>query len=170
MSRLSRSGLPGRALAKNGQIVLKVERWVERNAQNVFLVPSDVSLLILCAQVLYQHLSQPCIDLDWSPDEGSCHLIDAIRHSLNTPGALLHTRCQVSPPCLMQEICSNFAAKCLICISPVLDTTIHACTVANCYVPRKCLPVTLQAIASTDAFVAREAGAADNTKLACNRM
>ncbi|BDA44750.1 hypothetical protein COCOBI_06-2280 [Coccomyxa sp. Obi] len=45
-------------------------------------------------QVLYQHLSQPCIDLDWSPDGGSCSLVDAIRHSLNTPGALLHTRCQ----------------------------------------------------------------------------
>ncbi|CAL8469514.1 g9055 [Coccomyxa elongata] len=45
-------------------------------------------------QVLYQHLSQPCIDLDWSPEGGSCRLVDAIRHSLHTPGALLHTRCQ----------------------------------------------------------------------------
>lgn len=47
--------------------------------------------------MLYQHLSQPCIDLDWSPDGVPCPLTAAIRHSLATPGALLHTRCQVCP-------------------------------------------------------------------------
>lgn len=67
--------------------------------------PNNTPLLMLGqssvrVQVLYQHLSQPCIDLDWSPEGGSCRLTDAIRHSLSTPGALLHTRCQASPlPC-----------------------------------------------------------------------
>ena len=46
-------------------------------------------------QVLYQHLSQPCIDLNWSPDGGSCRLTDAISYSLRTPGALLSTCCKV---------------------------------------------------------------------------
>ncbi|KAK9831309.1 hypothetical protein WJX81_000976 [Elliptochloris bilobata] len=46
------------------------------------------------AQVLYQHLSQPHIDLNWAPDGPDFKLTDAIRHSLRTPGALLHTRLQ----------------------------------------------------------------------------
>ena len=46
------------------------------------------------AQVLYQHLSQPRIDLNWAPDGPGFKLTDAIRHSLRTPGALLHTRLQ----------------------------------------------------------------------------
>ena len=46
-------------------------------------------------QVLYQHLSQPCIDLNWCASGRSCRLTDAISYSLRTPGALLHTCCQV---------------------------------------------------------------------------
>ena len=49
-------------------------------------------------EVLYQHLSQPCIDLNWSPDGTPCCLTDAISYSLRTPGALLHTCCKVTAP------------------------------------------------------------------------
>ncbi len=49
----------------------------------------------ILVQVLYQHLSQPHIDLNWAPDGPGFKLTDAIRHSLRTPGALLHTRLQV---------------------------------------------------------------------------
>ena len=46
-------------------------------------------------QVLYHHLSQPCIDLNWAPNGGMCPLTDAISYSLRTPGALLHRCCEV---------------------------------------------------------------------------
>ena len=46
-------------------------------------------------QVLYQHLSQPCIDLNWAPNGCVCPLTDAISHSLRTPGALLYECCKV---------------------------------------------------------------------------
>ena len=46
-------------------------------------------------QVLYQHLSQPCIDLNWAPNGSMCPLTDAISYSLRTPGALLHRCCEV---------------------------------------------------------------------------
>ncbi|CAK0784442.1 hypothetical protein CVIRNUC_007646 [Coccomyxa viridis] len=56
-----------------------------------YLASSD---LPPACQVLYQHLSQPCIDLNWCASGRSCRLTDAISYSLRTPGALLHTCCQ----------------------------------------------------------------------------
>ena len=67
-------------------------------------------------QVLYQHLSQPCIDLNWCASGRSCRLTDAISYSLRTPGALLHTCCQVlaclNPLALRALLC--FCAKGMI--------------------------------------------------------
>ena len=61
-------------------------------------------------QVLYQHLSQPCIDLNWCASGRSCRLTDAISYSLRTPGALLHSCCEVLA-CL-----NPLAMRALLCL------------------------------------------------------
>ena len=49
---------------------------------------------MLVVQGMYEQLCQPHMQLDWPPSlQGT--LAEAIRHSLNTPGALLHRTLQV---------------------------------------------------------------------------